>query len=1193
VVFGDAIRAIELARNSSQPEQHRFCDELVGTKQLWLQACREAVLAGNAAWLQPYLPMASGQPWPLDLLADEHMQYPAIAQVLAGCAYAAIQLHQFSRGSAAQATVTVLVETLCLSADLWNNLDSPSAIMPPDQALIARICAKPRWIDAPQQQIQSMLMEVKHVKPHLHVAALGDLICSYFLGKEPPLLQRTVAVPVLLDLHDGGLIATLHLESRSSSLGELYPDLQRMAFFRGDTAFQLAVDTAWAYARAQIAGDLVAELPDVRWSLQVDTEARYRSPYLSRIAGGSLGAGYALGLSHLFDADRPMIVQGWAITGAISLDGTMESVGGYDAKLEASRTKKQNVIVPAADLQEITLKGWDRRFANDQLVLVGAATIQEASEIAIRQPSVPEPERPPETRGFLGRVDELDSLSQQLTSDRLVVITGLPGVGKTALAAALAQRHGGFGHLFWHTFHAGDSLHIIIWKLAQFLAWHGRSDLWLQLQSAQQTRGQIQPDEVLCNHLIHTMKGQRFVVCFDDFHIVDDDPHLDHFVERLNRIEDGSIWLIITSRLKPRSKWMYGVVKLPGLDYTGAQALLGAQMLSLDAKLLASLYARTEGNPQLLLLATNAIKRAADPEILISQLPSDETITHFLMTELDRGLREDERAVMSAVAALLDYGGTRDAIEAVMDTQGVPRILYRLCDRYLLTTGDGEAGKEYHQHAMVQAFYYDLLSKRTRRTLHVRAGAYYETKPPDALKAARHFERAGEHARAADIAARDVWAIINQGQARALRHLLEGLTASQVGAPLWVAVLLARGDVLALLGDNELALASYQQALDRLAAEPSSPPVRVRRAHSCRGIGELLQHKSPREALEWLNRGLNELNGASAEEEAALLIKASTVQMNLGEIDAALDSVRQGMALLTDEPSQLRVRSLINLGMIYCARGDLDRGNAFSQRGLEMSLQLHDYWTTVTSWINIGVEIEVAGDWDGAAAHYHKALDLAERLGSTEHQLALELNLGILKTNYGQFEVAEKHLLRCIEMARAGDVNYRLVASQSSLADLYLRQCDPDRAAPLLAAAEQLALEVGAKDQLPEIYRGRAHVCLARGAARDALRFARCSIRLSRQLGSQIGMGMGRRILGIVLLAQQQPEQGLTAFKQSLGLLLNRDPYEAARTKYAWGVSLLSIGDIIGGHTLLQEARATFDSLGAQHDLAAVDAALA
>ena len=97
----------------------------------------------------------------------------------------------------------------------------------------------------------------------------------------------------------------------------------------------------------------------------------------------------------------------------------------------------------------------------------------------------------------------------------------------------------------------------------------------------------------------------------------------------------------------------------------------------------------------------------------------------------------------------------------------------------------------------------------------------------------------------------------------------------------------------------------------------------------------------------------------------------------------------------------------------------------------------------------------------------------------------------------------------------------------------------------------------------------------------------------ARDLELSIEEGKGLRVLSQALLANGQREPALAAFEQSLSLLAERYPYQAARTKMDWGRYLVVSGmNADRGMTLLQEARATFRQLGAQRDLAAVEETL-
>jgi tetratricopeptide (TPR) repeat protein len=372
-----------------------------------------------------------------------------------------------------------------------------------------------------------------------------------------------------------------------------------------------------------------------------------------------------------------------------------------------------------------------------------------------------------------------------------------------------------------------------------------------------------------------------------------------------------------------------------------------------------------------------------------------------------------------------------------------------------------------------------------------------------------------------------------------------------------------------------------------------SPTVGDLYPHTCRGMGELLEYEAPQKALVWLRRGLEEPEAVSAEEQAALYMKIGSVQIGTGDYAAALDALEKALELLPEHQTWQRAGILTNLGNIVFYQGNLDRASEYMLQGLEISHQLNDHYQMLLLQSNLAVFREIAGDWDGAVADHQQALKLAEQLGSVSEEIRIENNLALLYSNKGENGLAKHYLSHALDLARKHNLREQLIHILSNQADLLLREGEPDAAKPLLADAERVALELDSKYQLPEIYRCWAQVQLTNGQPGAALMNAERGVNMARELGMELEEGIGLRILGLALLADDQTEPALTAFEKSLSMLADQDPYEAARTRLEWGRHLASDTDTERGQALLREARTAFQELGAKRDLAAVDEILA
>jgi serine/threonine protein kinase/tetratricopeptide (TPR) repeat protein len=805
------------------------------------------------------------------------------------------------------------------------------------------------------------------------------------------------------------------------------------------------------------------------------------------------------------------------------------------------------------------------------------------------------------TKDFVGREAELAYYLDRLSMQHLAIITGMPGVGKTTLALQLAQRFAGSSNTFAHAFHEGEGAEVIVWELAKFLAWHEQQDLWGMLRGAQQTGSKPPPIEVLFDHVLHLLRGRQYLLILDNFHYIEHDPLMGKLLERLRTLlASGEVSVIIASQRRPAFASTSDYAVLSGLGSADAIRLLAQRGITLSPEVTEQLYRLTEGNPQLLTLAVGALHGAEDPERLVRHVAESENIEHYLMTAIDQRLNEEERAIMSAVSVFQGYAATRDAIEAALEDStriagSIKRLLTDLRGRYLLLESDSKAGKAYAQHETVRTFYYALLNRRERLALHRRAASYFDTEAPDALQAARHFDLALEHERAARLATSDVWGAINRGQAQYLRALLDQLTGRTLSPIDLAAVHVTRGQVCAFLGDRAIAQESYHTALAKLEMLPSDKAVKVWQARAHLGLADVVQDEALPEAVKWLQRGLETVAGLNVLEEAILHIQLGSVQVGMANYVEAQRETEEGLRLLPPNEAltsdaltsdaHWRAVGLMDLGIVYWKRGEVQRGTEFYQQALKIYKQAKGLWGMIPVQLDLGIEFDRAGQWPQAVGMYQAALDEANRLGAARFQMMLELAFGIISTKQGLDDLAQAHLLRCIELARTRTFNEALLAGLSSLADLQIRRQEWDAAERAVNEAEPLALSMDAKYQLAEVWRSRALIALAHGQIDQARETIEKTITLCRDLELKTDEGMCYRVLGQVLGASGQLEQANDAFTRSVELMQD-DGYEVARTQIEWGKALLAT-NYDQAASLLREARATFEHLGAQRDVTA------
>ncbi len=711
-------------------------------------------------------------------------------------------------------------------------------------------------------------------------------------------------------------------------------------------------------------------------------------------------------------------------------------------------------------------------------------------EAILNRPVIPAtfaPDRPPEVLGFVGRAGELAELSDRLARDNEVVLTGLAGVGKTSLAVMLARRAGDPGRAFWHTCHPHETADRIIRTLAAFLAEHGQAELFRLLQHAALGH-QLLSFEQTCDYLLELLRGRHYLVCLDDIQLVDDEQFklLAHRLHTAARA--GELALIVTARRVPAWVQSGEIVPLPGLNDADARSLLQSRGAALPTDLASQLLARTEGNAKLLHLAIDVLQRAGDPARLMAALAETDDIASYLLHQVHAGLNEAEQAVMSAVAVLLGYSGSRDAIEFILSIDDGWDLLTGLRDRYLLITTPGAGGVEYVQHAMLRSFYYQRLSQGRRRDLHRRAGEYYTSRQPDVLKAARHFVEAGEHLRAAQLATADTAALIDQGEAEPLRRLLEHLRPEQLDSATWSAVCTALGEVDALMGDYEVARGQFTQALRSgatLTGSPAQVEAQARRYRllalvgertgayeqaeaDCRNglalikqldqpnaeaarlyeqLGTVLWRVSDFDAAEAAcAAGLSALPSGKAtrRERIQLWQLLATIDIERGRYDAAIDVLERSLTL-AQEPGDRALLALVqyNLGLAQYYRGEAEQARSSFQESLRIRTELGDVAGRIAAFNGLGLVHMANGETQAAMDCFTESSALCERLGMPSHQAAALLNLGQLQLERGRLDEAQANLKRSCAIYTGLNDRRHIAQCRYLLGDLALLQGEP------------------------------------------------------------------------------------------------------------------------------------------------------
>ena len=434
------------------------------------------------------------------------------------------------------------------------------------------------------------------------------------------------------------------------------------------------------------------------------------------------------------------------------------------------------------------------------------------------------------------RPDVRGALRSLLAAQRMVLVCGLPGAGKTTVMATAAREWAVHGTVCWVTAAraTGSAPQTLIRRLAEVLeGGDGGDGLAPEAESL--------PLDRQLELLVPKLSAAAVLLCVDDAHLL---GHLDETLAALAYLSaHGGLRVLLASR---ESLSLAGAasLRLGGLASDQAVALAARLDPDMPADLAARLAARTGGNPMLLRLAlAQACQPGSDRARLVDRLESDPEIGEQLIDAALGGL-SGPAAELADLLAVFRHGVDLhdEALVAQVPPGFDPSAASAELRRRQLIDHPASAAL----HPLIRDHRYARMANDPRRRRLHRIAAGHSERTGDPLEAAWHFSRSAELAQATEVLTGHVNTLIGRGQnlpaADLAGTLLDGLGADADGE-LTRRLLVVRGDLLVNTVRGDEGDAAYRAALTHPMPAPVRALVVLRLAES------LLERRQPAEAL--------------------------------------------------------------------------------------------------------------------------------------------------------------------------------------------------------------------------------------------------------------------------------------------------------------------------------------------------------
>ena len=395
----------------------------------------------------------------------------------------------------------------------------------------------------------------------------------------------------------------------------------------------------------------------------------------------------------------------------------------------------------------------------------------------------------PRMRRFFGRDLEINRMADILEAESTtLLVPGIAGIGKTALAAKLLERFTHRRNMLYHRCQDWEGSRAFLEACAEWLSMIGNNDLSDYVSSTP-----VPQVNMAVNLIVEGLENSPALIVIDDLHKVADENFVAILGGLTLRVPDSNeLGLVMFSRsfrmVVPEADssgtTITHFIPLEGLDQDSSRQILTA-MPDIDLQQFLHIYTLSRGHP----LVLELINRGSVGETFHA------TLEAFVEKEIFSKLSGPQKRLLGAIGVFREPM----PLESLIGLNADIDLLDDLVEKGLARRIDTDF---YDVHDLVREFLVRSMDESLKAELHTNAVEWYRTRTETAaekIEFIHHLNASGDLETLAEVLQRSGRGLVKSGHIELL-GILRSLESDGFDAVHWGLIRELRGDILSLQG---------------------------------------------------------------------------------------------------------------------------------------------------------------------------------------------------------------------------------------------------------------------------------------------------------------------------------------------------------------------------------------------------------